>query len=107
MTGNALNQWIEEEEALKLRLAEAKRNGEGTAYVTSEMVKDQSGLAIMQGILCGRYIAPSIGQTLNAQPSGFKPHGWCSWRLVRNPAGFCNGLRRAYKNPKGTLVHNG
>ena len=64
MTGNALNQWIEEEEALKLRLAEAKRNGEGMAYVTSEMVKDHSGLAIMLGILCGRYIAPSIGQTL-------------------------------------------
>jgi len=64
MTGNALNQWIEEEEALKLRLAEAKRNGEGMAYVTSEMVKDHSGLAIMQGILCGRYTAPSIGQTL-------------------------------------------
>jgi uncharacterized protein (TIGR00369 family) len=64
MADNTLNQWIEEEAALKARLALAGKAGEIT-YVTPDLVSQHTGLEIMQGIADGVFIGPSIGHTLD------------------------------------------
>jgi uncharacterized protein (TIGR00369 family) len=65
MADSTLNQWIEEEAALKARLAiAASENGEVT-YITPDLVRQHTGLEIMQGIADGLFIGPSIGDTLD------------------------------------------
>lgn len=65
MADNALNQWIEEEAALKARLARAAGEDRKATYVTPDLVSEHTGLEIMQGIADGLFIGPSIGETLD------------------------------------------
>ena len=65
MADSTLDQWIEEEAALKARLAlAASENGEVT-YITPDLVRQHTGSEIMQGIADGLFIGPSIGHTLD------------------------------------------
>ena len=65
MTDSTLNQWIDEEAALKARLAAAASEGGDATYVTPDLVSQHTGLEIMQGIADGHFIGPSIGHTLD------------------------------------------
>ena len=55
MADNALNQWIEEEAALKARLALAAGEDRKATYVTPDLVSEHTGLEIMQGIADGLF----------------------------------------------------
>ena len=65
MADNALNQWIEEEAALKARLALAAGEDRKATYVTPDLVSERTGLEIMQGIADGLFIGHSLGETLD------------------------------------------
>ena len=65
MADSTLTQWIDEEAALKARLALAASEGSEATYITPDLVSQHAGLEIMQGIADGLFIGPSIGDTLD------------------------------------------
>ena len=89
---NHLDQWLEEETAIRARLDA----GVGPGVASREQIGGQTGLAVMQAMLAGTVPYAEIGQTLDFIPIEFAP----------GRAVFQGTPLQRHLNPMGT-VHGG
>ncbi len=115
---NLLTQWLNEE----AQILQPLNAGPGPGVARPEQIAGKTGLEQMQAMLNGEIPHAAIASTLDfliigvedgvatfqgtPGPAAFQPHGHGARRLVRHPARFRPGLRRAHQDARRPGLHH-